>query len=193
MIGKSKLLQLSVDIGNEGSIQIVTNATNVTEGVHVVVALPGCEVNGEKVKKAMVGSVQSEGMLCDAPMLGWKGGGAGAAALVPPSFCAGSTPPAERPRLDGDRQAAASSSIPPQQVEPLFEKKTKLSKEEKKAAAAAKKAEREAKKAAKVDQTQGFDAVAGGENAHNKAETEVLSASVDQMQITKDHERHENE
>ncbi len=53
------------------------------------------------VKKASVGGVVSEGMLCDAPMLGWTGGGAGTAALVPDSFALGATPPDKRPRMDG--------------------------------------------------------------------------------------------
>ena len=51
-----------------------------------------------EVKKAPVGGQMSEGMVCDAPMLGWKGGAAGAAAVVPDSFALGSKPPAEKPR-----------------------------------------------------------------------------------------------
>ena len=49
----------------------------------VVVAPAGSSVlddEGElqSVKKASVGGVVSEGMLCDSYMLGWKGGGRGA-------------------------------------------------------------------------------------------------------------------
>ena len=56
-------------------------------GVRVVVATVGAKLkNEESVKKATVGGVTSEGMLCDAPMLGWVGGGAGAAALLPESY-----------------------------------------------------------------------------------------------------------
>ena len=61
------------------------------------------EEQGEEVevKKANVGGVPSEGMLCDAPMLGWVGGGAGAAALLPETFAIGSAPPDKKPRGDG--------------------------------------------------------------------------------------------
>ncbi len=59
--------------------------------------------SGEEVavKKATVGGAPSEGMLCDAPMLGWVGGGAGNAALVPDTFALGAPPPDKRPRMDG--------------------------------------------------------------------------------------------
>lgn len=40
-------------------------------------------------------------MLADAPMLGWTGGGAGAAALVPEAYAPGDRPPEKRPRMDG--------------------------------------------------------------------------------------------
>ena len=46
----------------------------------MVVATVGAELkDGDKVKRAPVGGVMSEGMLCDGPMLGWAGGGAGTA------------------------------------------------------------------------------------------------------------------
>ena len=80
-----------MDIGSGGDpLTIVTNASNVRVDSRVVVATVGCELrDGTTVKKAAVGGVSSEGMLCDAPMLGWVGGGAGAAALVPETFSAG--------------------------------------------------------------------------------------------------------
>jgi len=53
------------------------------------------------IKKQSVGGRTSEGMLCDSPMLGWVGGGAGSAALVPDSFSPGDPPPDRRPRMDG--------------------------------------------------------------------------------------------
>ena len=62
------------------------------------VTLDGEEV---EVKEAKVGGCTSQGMLCDAPMLGWTGGGAGNAALVPDSFEPGDAPPERRPRMDG--------------------------------------------------------------------------------------------
>jgi len=98
---KDKLLLLSVDVGNEEPLPIVTNAPNVSEGSRVVVATVGSKVGEEEVKRAIVGGVASVGMLCDNPMLGWTGGGAGVAALVPESFAVGATPPTSRPRMDG--------------------------------------------------------------------------------------------
>ena len=122
-----------------------------------MIATVGSELkDGEKVKKASVGGVVSEGMCCDGPMLGWVGGGAGTAALLPESFNPGDTPPTSRPRLDGggggeggggggDTPVAKSTGPG---VDTLFEKK--LTKEEKKALQEKKKAERAAKKAAKA-------------------------------------------
>ena len=86
------------------AITVVTNAPNVNLGSRVVVATVGAKVECDGtelvVKKMMVGGAMSEGMLCDAPMLGWSGGGAGTAALVPPSCALGSRPPEKRLRLD---------------------------------------------------------------------------------------------
>ena len=104
---KDKLLELKVDIGAGGEpLTIVTNAPNVAEGTRVVVATVGsfitnAEGEPQKVLKANVGGVNSEGMLCDNPMLKWTGGGAGIAAVVPESFALGDTPPSSRPRMDG--------------------------------------------------------------------------------------------
>ena len=96
-----KLKVCTVDLGDAKSVSIVTNAGNVSEGSRVVVATVGSLVDDVALKKKSVGGRPSEGMLCDAPMLGWTGGGAGAAALVPESFAAGARPPDKRPRMDG--------------------------------------------------------------------------------------------
>lgn len=154
--GKDKLKELKVDVGGDEPLSLVTNASNVEVGKRVVVATIGSELkDGAKVKKAMVGGVTSEGMLCDGPMLGWTGGGAGAAALLPESFKPGEAPPKSRPRLDGggaggDAPAAPVAKSTGPGVDSLFEKK--LTKEEKKALQEKKKAERAAKKAAKGGQ-----------------------------------------
>ena len=154
--GKDKLSKLEVDVGAGEPITIVTNASNVQAGSRVVVATVGTELRDETiVKKASVGGVVSEGMLCDAPMLGWVGGGAGAAAIVPESYNPGDAPPAERPRGGPAASSEAAPATPAVDVKPLFEKK--LSKEEKKAAAAAKKAERDAKKKAKAGEDGGVE------------------------------------
>ena len=96
----------------------------------MVIATVGAELkDGEKVKKATVGGVTSEGMCCDGPMLGWVGGGAGAAALLPENFNPGDAPPTSRPRLDGGGgggggggDAPVAKSTGPG-VDTLFEKK----------------------------------------------------------------------
>ncbi|KAG8462098.1 hypothetical protein KFE25_011548 [Diacronema lutheri] len=150
--GKDKLKRLSVDVGGAAPVQLVTNAPNVEAGKRIVVALVGAEVGGVAVRRATVGGVPSEGMVCDATMLGWTGGGAGLAALVPASYAPGDAAPPTRPRLDErppGAGAGAASEPPPgagREVEPLFAKKP--SRDDKKAAAAARKAERDAKKAA---------------------------------------------
>eukprot|EP00759_Apiculatamorpha_spiralis_P031435 PhF_6_TR33090/c0_g1_i1/m.48719 len=98
--GKDKLTALTVDVGVKELVPVVTNASNVKAGCHVVVALVGALVNDEPIKKTSVGGKPSHGMVCDAPMLGWTGGGAGAAVLLPESFPVGSAPPDKRPRND---------------------------------------------------------------------------------------------
>jgi len=142
---KDSLFQLKVDVGGAEDLQIVTNAVNANAGKRVVVATVGSKVRldgGEMdVKKATVGGVPSEGMLCDPPMLGWVGGGAGNAALVPDTCAVGSAPPLKRPRMDGGGQEEAKDAGPEKPMQMMFEKK--LTKEEKKAL-------REAKKAAKA-------------------------------------------
>ncbi|KAG5478659.1 hypothetical protein LSCM1_06063 [Leishmania martiniquensis] len=97
---KTRLKRLKVDVGKEKPIPVVTVATNVKQGDHVLVACVGAEVKGETVMKTTVNGFPSEGILCDAGMLGWVGGGAGAAVTLPESFTAGSRPPNSRPRRD---------------------------------------------------------------------------------------------
>lgn len=102
-----KACKIDVGKGQEDDqlVVVVTNATNVAEGSRVVVCGVGASVvvGGEEVvvAKRNVGGQTSNGMLCDAPMLGWTGGGAGAAAMVPESFAPGDRPPERRPRMDG--------------------------------------------------------------------------------------------
>ena len=63
---KDKLKKLLVDVGGPDPLTIVTNAGNVgsrTVGMRVVVACVGAELrDGEKVKRAPVGGVTSEGL-----------------------------------------------------------------------------------------------------------------------------------
>ncbi|KAG1668985.1 hypothetical protein FOA52_000578 [Chlamydomonas sp. UWO 241] len=102
--GKDKLSVVKVDVGGDEPLQVVTNAPNAVEGARVVVAMVGSKVKGEsgegeEVKKGPVGGAMSHGMLCNAPMLGWKGGDNKAAATLPgDAFAVGSRPPESRPR-----------------------------------------------------------------------------------------------
>ena len=71
--GKDKLKKVRVSDG-EKEFSVVSNAPNVLPekvGKRIVVARVGAEVSGmeEPVKKANVGGVVSEGMLCDERML----------------------------------------------------------------------------------------------------------------------------
>jgi len=102
-----KLTKLTLDVGPElGEITVVTNAKHCTEGRVVVVATVGATVGDQEddgfvVKKAPVGGVASEGMLCDCPMLGWTGGAKGQAIfLSSEEYSAGAPPPASRPRKE---------------------------------------------------------------------------------------------
>ncbi|CAK4526971.1 unnamed protein product [Aphanomyces euteiches] len=105
-IPKTKLRAVKVQPNPEGDdsteLTIVTNA-RVDDGEqrYVVIATVGStvEIDGEavEVKKATIGGRKSEGMLCDSPMLGWKGGAAGAAVFLPNTYTIGDEPPATRP------------------------------------------------------------------------------------------------
>ena len=102
----------------------------------MVVATVGSELwDGEKVKKTSVGGVSSTGVLCDGLMLGWSGGGAGTAVLLPDAFNPGDPCRRSRPRLDGAAAASPAAAPVAKSTGPgvdyrAFEKK--LSKEEKK-------------------------------------------------------------
>ena len=113
----------------------------------LAVALVGStflDESGEEivVKKTSVGGVMSEGMFCDAGMLGWADGARGVAAQMPDSIPIGSAPPDVKPRSDKEKEI--EPAVPSVEVKPLFEKK--LTKEEKKKLADEK---RNAKKASK--------------------------------------------
>jgi tRNA-binding EMAP/Myf-like protein len=146
--GKDKLKAATVTDG-EKEFTVVSNAPNVLPekvGKRIVVARVGAEVSGldEPVKKANVGGVVSEGMLCDERMLWGKSAGT---AVYLDDYDVGSQPPPQKPRPKEHVSAVA----PIQKGEGLFEKKEKLSKEEKKARAKAEREARKARKAAKKD------------------------------------------
>jgi hypothetical protein len=94
------------------------------------------------VTRTAVGGVMSEGLFCDARMLGWVGGAEGVAAQIPDSIEIGAAPPNTKPRVTFEQEK--EPDMPAVAVKPLFEKK--LTKEEKKKISDEK---RKAKKAAK--------------------------------------------
>ena len=104
---------------------------------------------GEEIilKKTSISGVNSEGMFCDAKMLGWSAGSVGIAAQVPSSFEPGDAPPKTKP---GAPKSSGESTIPAVEVKGLFEKK--LTKEEKKKLAEEKRKARKAAKEAKKNE-----------------------------------------
>ncbi|RHY13950.1 hypothetical protein DYB36_010734 [Aphanomyces astaci] len=103
-IPKTKLRAVKVQVDADGAegLTIVTSArVDVGETRYIVVATAGSivSIDGDdiEVKKATVGGRKSEGMVCDSPMLGWKGGAAGAAVFLPNTYTVGDEPPATRP------------------------------------------------------------------------------------------------
>eukprot|EP00757_Euglenozoa_sp_SAG-D1_P018403 gene18403-5894_t len=121
-----KLFKLAVDVGGDEVVQIVSNAKHLDVGRLVVVAKVGAVLGDQDdddavVKAKAVGGIRSEGMLCNAPMLGWVGGDAGAAAKVPEDYSPGDAPPEKRPiirlaawttQLKGPSSAARFDSRP---------------------------------------------------------------------------------
>ncbi|NLP45896.1 MAG: phenylalanine--tRNA ligase subunit beta, partial [Epulopiscium sp.] len=69
-----RLVITMVDVGTE-TLQIVTGATNISEGDIVPVALHGSTLaDGVKIKKGKLRGIESNGMLCSVEELGFKKG-----------------------------------------------------------------------------------------------------------------------
>merc|ERR1712194_524051 len=117
--GKKTLKKLSVDIGQELPVTIVTSSESVSVGSRVVVARVGSFVNEQEVKTTT---------LCDTAMLGWKGGAEGDVALLPASFVPGDCAPSEKPsRREAVTDAAGNLCTGP--VNEIIESKKVLTKE----------------------------------------------------------------
>eukprot|EP01006_Ploeotia_vitrea_P053122 TRINITY_DN67757_c3_g6_i1.p2 TRINITY_DN67757_c3_g6~~TRINITY_DN67757_c3_g6_i1.p2 ORF type:complete len:185 (+),score=15.83 TRINITY_DN67757_c3_g6_i1:42-557(+) len=107
---KKVLVDVTGDEDESTAVQIVTNAAKVNAGWKVAVALENAivpaganleeDTNVVQVKKASVGGMKSEGMLCDSSMLAWTGGAKGVIQQLPDSFAIGAEPPSSRPRGD---------------------------------------------------------------------------------------------
>ncbi len=103
----------------------------------------------QTLKKTSVGGIPSEGMFCDAKMLGWGSGSVGIAAQVPESFEPGAAPPKTKP---GAPKSSEETSTPAVEVKGLFEKK--LTKEEKKKLAEERRKARKAAKEKKKEESE---------------------------------------
>ena len=91
---KDNLKVIRVDAGGGGKgseddennvVSIVTNAKNVSEiGLLIAIARVGATLkDGTVIKKQLVGGEMSSGMVLDAPLLNWKSGSHGLAAILP--------------------------------------------------------------------------------------------------------------
>ena len=75
-----KFFKLTVNIGDEQPVPIVTSWDGVGVGSRVVIAVVGSFVADVEVTPVERGGVVSQGLLCDSLMLGWAGGTSGSAA-----------------------------------------------------------------------------------------------------------------
>lgn len=62
----------SVDVGKDEPAQIVCGAPNVEAGQKVIVALPGAQLPGLKIKKGKIRGTVSEGMICALQEIGFE-------------------------------------------------------------------------------------------------------------------------
>ena len=152
--GGRQLRSCKVNVGDETDpITVVTSATNVRVGSRLAVAVVGTAVLNEEgdeivVKRTSVGGVMSEGMFCDARMLGWQTNASGGIAqLIPDTVQVGDAPPRTKPRPPSTAGGTESDETSAAPVQGLFEKK--LTKEEKKKLAEEKRKARKAAKEAK--------------------------------------------
>ena len=180
-IPNSKHCKLSIDVGREAALTIVTN-WDVSTGMRVIIAVVGSFVNEVEVREVVHASgATSEGLLCDGQMLGWEGATPLTPALLPSTFAPGDSAPSERPRraLKTEEPAFAGfDKVDDDGPTALFE--AKLSKDEKKALAAKKKAERAAKKSGDAP-----PADAGEEGAAAPAKPRVKPTKADLKKIKK--------
>lgn len=155
--GKDKLKVITINVGDEEDLTIVTNDNSIKLESKTVVATIGTEVEVEgeliTIKKTSIGGVMSSGMICDTAMLKWSGGITGQRVNLQSyqEFKIGSPAPSEKSR-------GMITNEPQDQAPELSAKELKaLEKEKRKAELAKKKADRKAKK----------DTTSGGDNDKN--------------------------
>jgi tRNA-binding EMAP/Myf-like protein len=113
-----KYKAVTVDVGAEAAVAVVTNAKHADVGERVVVAMVGAIVpagadpeDAITVAKASVGGRASCGMLCDATMLGWKGAN-GVAVKLGEDFAIGAPPPDAKCEPCPSPQRASAPLLP---------------------------------------------------------------------------------
>ena len=121
-----RLRVLEVDLGFD-SVQVVTNAPNVTKGLKTVVAPPGSTVprSGVQVGEAELRGVLSSGMLVSAYDLGWSEEDTGTAIELE-----GAEEPGTKVVLSSPFEFSLGSSDAPVEVEKTKKKKKSKSKPE---------------------------------------------------------------
>ena len=154
--GGGKRMLVHVRVGADEVLKVATT-WSVVVGKVVAVATVGSFCGDVVVSKGAVGGIETNGKLLDAATLGWAGGAAGAAAVLPSRFEAGDPAPDVKPkRSDAVVTDAAGNTISASQVDAvdsLYASKPKLTKEEKKAAQKKAKAAKKAAKAAAKGET----------------------------------------
>ena len=96
----------------ESALTIVTNAKNVKEGMRVVVATVGTELEDiGVVESKVVGGVKSSGMFCDSKMCGWGSINPGLVVNVSDSFLIGSEAPAQNPRSVANAESSNEMTL----------------------------------------------------------------------------------
>ena len=96
----------------ESALTIVTNAKNVKEGMRVVVATVGTELEDiGVVESKVVGGVKSSGFFCDSKMCGWGSINPGLAVNVSDSFLIGSEAPAQNPRSVANAESSNEMTL----------------------------------------------------------------------------------
>ena len=104
---KSPLRLTTMDVGGTEPLIVVTNSSLVrVDSLYIIACVdaivPAPDPDGVIVKQTVVGGRKSEGIICDAPMLGWGSSNSGVPVyLNEGEYTPGDTPPSSKPRPGG--------------------------------------------------------------------------------------------
>jgi len=96
-----------MDVGGTEPLIVVTNSSLVrVDSLYIIACVdaivPAPDPDGVIVKQTVVGGRKSEGIICDAPMLGWGSSNSGVPVyLNEGEYTPGDTPPSSKPRPGG--------------------------------------------------------------------------------------------